>query len=369
MNKPTFIVEEMHYESAGVESIDKNQGFRSLLADLKTTFSLRKDGSGNPILGFGQFANILDIGGEIAIAISTDGVGTKALIAQAVDRYDTIGIDCVAMNANDVICVGAEPIAMTDYIAVDAATPRLFAELGKGLLEGARQAGISIPGGEIAQIPSIIKGEREGYSFDLVGTCVGTVRRDRIITGSQVEHGDAIVGISSSGVHSNGLSLARKALLHSNDFELDHHVPELGCTLGEELLRPTKIYVQPVLQMLEEQLEIKALTHITSDGFLNLQRVDSNVGFDIEWLPTPPAIFGLIQNYGQISAGEMYRVFNMGVGFCVIASDSSADRVVEIAGEHGHDAWKIGRCSEDKRRIVHLRSVGLRGHDGSFEPV
>ncbi|MGH9199445.1 MAG: phosphoribosylformylglycinamidine cyclo-ligase, partial [Acidimicrobiia bacterium] len=282
------------YDDAGVVSVNERPGFKALIAQLRKTFELRSS-FGRPQVDFGLFASVVDIGQPVALAISTDGIGTKAIVAQLVDRYDTVGIDCVAMNANDVICVGAEPIAMTDYIAVDVVNDRLLEEIGKGLLAGARLANITIPGGEISQIGEIIKSEREGFGFDLVGTCVGVVERDAVVTGKTIVEGDALVGLSSSGIHSNGLSLARQVLLERAGLQVDKYVEEFQQTLGEELLTPTSIYVPPVLQMLNERLPIKALVHITSDGFLNLARVDSETGFVIDFLPEPHAIFSLIQ--------------------------------------------------------------------------
>src|SRR3990172_3652936 len=241
------------YEGSGVAPIDDRPGFKGLLGHLSETLALRP-GTGRPLLGFGHYASVLDIGGPQALAISTDGVGTKAIVAQMMDKYDTIGIDCVAMNANDVICVGAEPIAMLDYIAVEVADDRLLAEIGKGLLEGARQANISIPGGEISQIREIIRSERPGYGFDLVGTCVGLVDKGSIIAGAAVVPGDVIVGLASTGIHSNGLTLARDVLLERAGLGLNQHVPEFGRSVGEELLEPTRIYVRAGMSMLREGL-------------------------------------------------------------------------------------------------------------------
>ncbi len=354
------------YDDAGVASVSQRPGFKALLAQLRRTFELRPN-IGRPQLDFGHFAGVLDIGGPLSLAISTDGIGTKAIVAQLVDRYDTVGIDCVAMNANDVICVGAEPIAMTDYIAVAVADDRLLEEIGKGLLEGARQANITIPGGEISQIREIIKSEREGFGFDLVGTCVGVVERDAVLTGAHIVEGDVIVGLASSGIHSNGLSLARQVLLQQAGFKASQFIEEFQQTLGEELLTPTTIYVRPVMQMLSERLPVKALVHITSDGFLNLARVDSETGFVIDFLPEPHPIFSLIEERGSMSTAEMYRVFNMGIGFCVVVSPEGESRVKEMAQSHAFRAWTLGYCVADKRKRVTLPN-GLVGENGAFAP-
>jgi phosphoribosylformylglycinamidine cyclo-ligase len=356
------------YDDAGVAAVSDRPGFQALLAHLKQTFALRT-GAGRPLTDFGHFASVLDLGQPFALAISTDGIGTKAIVAQLVDRYDTVGIDCVAMNANDVICVGAEPIAMTDYLAVDVASDRLLEEIGKGLLEGARQANIAIPGGEISQIGEIIHSEREGFGFDLVGTCVGVVERDAVLTGAGIAEGDVIIGLSSSGIHSNGLSLGRQVLFQQAALKPDQYIEEFQQTVGEELLTPTAIYVQPVVQMLNERLPVKSLAHITSDGLLNLARVDSTTGFVIDHLPDPPPIFSLIAERGQIAPEEMFRVFNMGIGFCLVVSPDSADRVKEIAEGHGFRAWTLGHCVEDAEKRVWVNPKSLVGKDGKFAPA
>jgi phosphoribosylformylglycinamidine cyclo-ligase len=354
------------YREAGVAPVNEQPGFISLIDQLRQTFGA---GGRRPLLDFGHFANVLDLGGPQAIAISTDGVGTKAIVAQMLDKYDTIGIDCVAMNANDILCVGAEPIAMVDYIAIEAADDRLLSEIGNGLVEGARLANIVVPGGEISQIPQIIRSERPGFGFDLVGTCIGTVDKDRLVTGANIEQGDVIVGLASSGIHSNGFTLARKALFEGRDFGPDQHVPELGRSLGEELLEPTRIYVPEVLQVLREGLPIKALVHNTSDGLLNLARVSTAIGFVIEWLPEPPPIFSLIQAAGGVSDREMFLVYNMGVGFCVITSSNAADRVIAIAQAAGYEAWRLGHCTTEPEKTVELRPKALVGRNGRFAAV
>jgi len=270
------------------------------------------------------------------------------------------------MNANDVICVGAEPIAMTDYIAVDVASDRLLEEIGKGLLEGARQANITIPGGEISQIGEIIKSERKSFGFDLVGTCVGVVEREAVLTGAGITEGDVIVGLASSGIHSNGLSLARQVLFQQAGLKPEQYIEEFLQTVGEELLTPTAIYVQPVMQMLNERVPVKSLAHITSDGLLNLARVESATGFVIDELPEPPAIFSLIEERGQIAPEEMYRVFNMGIGFCVVVSPAGADRVKEIADAHGLRSWTLGHCIRDQEKRVWLNPNSILQRDDEF---
>ena len=284
----------MHYRDAGV--LDNTElGLRALLGWVNRTSEFRGAGQpGRKAVEVGFYASVVDIGHGLGLALCTDGVGTKVLVAQMLERYDTIGIDCVAMNVNDAICVGAEPMSFLDYIAIEAASPAVLEAIGKGLYEGARQAGVNIVGGEISQMAAIIKGERPGQGIDLVGMCAGIVPLDRIIVGRDVKPGDAIVGFASSGIHSNGLTLARKALFEAGGMKPYERVAELGTTVGEELLKPTHIYVKPVMDLLRANVPVRALAHITSDGFLNLARIDAQVGFRLDRLPRPRPIFELI---------------------------------------------------------------------------
>lgn len=308
----------------------------------------------------------MEIGHGMGIAIATDGVGTKLLVAQMMNKYDTIGIDCIAMNVNDVLCVGAEPISMVDYIAVSDVDPDILEEIAKGLYKGAELSKITIPGGEIAQVREMIKGAGKGYEFDIVGTSIGTVPLNRIIVGQYIKEGDVVIGLRSNGIHSNGYTLAREVLLNKGQFKIDQHIPELGRTLGEELLEPTRIYVQEVVEMINACPNVKALIHITSDGLLNLTRVDSETGYVIDYLPEPQPIFSLIQQVGKISDEEMFKVYNMGIGFCVVVSSSCAHILMSIAKRYGVEAHKIGYTVKDAEKKVIIEPKKLIGRDGSF---
>lgn len=362
----------MLYRDAGVDTRREDAALSSILDWLRRTWSYRNHVG----LDFGHFANVIDLG-PLSIAISTDGVGTKTIIAQLLDKYDTIGIDCVAMNANDVLCVGAEPQTLVDYIAVQRIDQHLLTEMAKGLYEGARKANITITGGEVAQLPEVIQSERGHMGFDLVGTCVGTLAREKVISGSTIEPGDVVIGLPSSGIHSNGLTLARKVLglitqgdLGARERILNRYVPDLSCTLGEELLKPSRIYVRAVQRVLEAGVDVKGLAHITSDGFLNLPRLESNVGYVIDNLPEVPPIFEFIKEAGKISDSQMYEVFNMGVGFCLVVSPHHESRTRQIVEASGLKAYTIGYVVEDPDRSVSIAPVGLRGwrHKG-FVPA
>ena len=304
----------MDYGSAGVDADAVEAGLAGLVRYVRGTWPAGVDGLGAIKVGLGYFASVLDFGG-IGVAVCTDGIGTKALIAQLTGRYDTVGIDCVAMNVNDLVCVGAQPITLVDYIAVEHAKPAMLEALGAGLAEGARRAGVSIAGGEIAAMRDVLKGAVPEAGFDLAATAVGRVALDAVNTGAAVQPGDSIVGIASSGIHSNGLTLARRVFFESTGLTVDDRVDELGETVGEALLRPTHIYVREALDLLASEVPVHALAHITGDGFLNLTRIEAKVGMRLDALPAPPPVFGALQQLGGIEDAEMYRVFNMGIGF------------------------------------------------------
>jgi len=363
----------LSYQAAGV--LDNTQlGLAGLLGWVNKTAAFRGPGQrGRRVVDVGFFASVVDIGHGLGLALCTDGVGSKVLVAEMVGRYDTIGIDCVAMNVNDAICVGAEPISFLDYIAMERATPEVLERIAEGLYRGAELAGVAIVGGEISQIPEIIKGRAPGQGIDLVGMCAGIVPLDRIVIGRDVAPGDAVIGVRSNGIHSNGFTLARRALFDQAKLEPDQRVAALdGRSVGEELLRPTHIYVRPVVELLYRQLvPVRALSHITSDGFLNLVRIEAAVGFRLDRLPPPPPIFELIQRSGGVSLAEMYRVFNMGIGFCLVVKDDAAivDAVCQAFAAHGFEASVIGAAIADERRRVVLPEQGLVGEGDEFRAL
>jgi len=324
------------------------------------------------ITNFGHYASVLKLNDDLAIAICTDGVGSKTLIASALDRYDTIGYDCVAMNANDIICVGARPIAMVDYLGVHTLDPRRTGEIVQGLAGAAKEAGMAIPGGETAQLPEVIGSDGtvagDETAFDLVGTCIGTVHPERLMLGRDVQPGDAILGIASSGIHSNGLTLARHALLKSGKYRLDQHVAGLGRTVGEELLQPTEIYVRAALALWSGNDPVRGMVHVTGDGFANLCRLEAPVGYRLESLPEVPSIFSLIQEAGAIDPAEMYRVFNMGIGFIVVVPPEAADDARLRIDSLGYHCERIGTVT-DEAGVVRIEPVRLMGslRDGESE--
>jgi len=315
----------MKYVDFGVDYRMEAEAVKKIVKRARSTFKNRNGKIGEVLCDIGSFANLIDMG-SYAMTFTTDGVGTKSLIAKDLDKFDTIGIDCVAMNVNDLLCVGAEPIAMVDYLAMNVPYPWITDEIAKGLVKGANAAGISIVGGETASLSDIIEGED---AFDLAGSAVGIVKKKNIITGNKIMPGDIIFGLKSSGVHSNGLTLARKVVPKSK---------------WNELLIPTKIYVKDVLDAFNK-FNVKGVANITGGGMLNLSRL-TNYGFILDSMPKHQKIFDIIQKKGNVPDWEMYADFNMGVGMCLIIGKEEAESV------SGRKLIEIGRVTENSGVVV-----------------
>src|SRR4051812_3395609 len=326
------------YARAGVDQAAADSAVAGLVAALAT---IRLDRPSRQIPLPGHYASVIQIDEQRGIALSTDGVGTKLVLAEQLGRFDRVGIDCVAMNVNDVICVGAEPLAMLDYLAVERADPEVCAAIGRGLARGAELAGIEIPGGELAQLGELVRG------FDLAGACFGLVDIEGIVDGSAIEAGDSVIGLPSSGLHSNGYTLARQALA---EIPLDDD--RLGRPLGELLLEPTEIYVKAVLELLRSEVDVRGLAHITSGGLANLLRLRSEVGYEMDAPLPPQPIFGLIAEAGSVPEEEMYEVFNMGCGFCCVVAAGDEARALELLRRHYPGAERVGRATDGGREIA-----------------
>ena len=347
------------YARSGVDTEEADRALSRLLLEISPTQAFGAPSQ----LGVGHFAALIRLG-PVQLALTTDGVGTKLLVAQLTQRYDTVGIDCVGMNVNDLICVGATPAAMLDYIAIETADPEIFAQIGRGLAEGAKLAQVSIVGGETAQIPEMLRGATAGTGLDLVGMAVGVVHEGDFVDGSEVQPGDAVIGIESNGLHSNGYTLARQTLIPR--FPLDSYVPELDKTLADELLRPVRIYVPQVRALREAGIQPRAISHITGDGLLNLRRVEAPVGFELTHLPEPEPIFQLIEQVGRISRSEMRTVFNMGIGLTLVVAETEVEHTLNTLRATGTSAWRIGRTVTDPERRVRILPEGLVGHSKEF---
>lgn len=348
------------YSKAGVDLDSIKKAHKTIIKMLESTYRFRQNLLGRVLRGAGHYASLIDIGGGRALALHADGVGTKVLIAQLMEKYDTIGIDCVAMNVNDLVCIGAEPIAMIDYLAMERSNEDLVTEIMSGLVRGAEMAGIAIVGGETAIMPDVIKGAVEGRGFDLAGLSIGIVDVDKVITGDEIELGDVVIGVKSSGIHSNGLTLARKVLFDHAGLTVQSYVEELQCTIGEELLKPTLIYVRPVLELLRKGVEIHGLANITGGAFTKLLRIaPKGRGFKLDNMPEPQPIFKIIQRLGEISSWEMYRTFNMGIGFCLVVPNHEVDDVIKIFSTHGYEAQQIGTVIDEPRVEIYLKKEKL----------
>uniref|UniRef100_A0A7C3RCL9 Phosphoribosylformylglycinamidine cyclo-ligase n=1 Tax=Archaeoglobus fulgidus TaxID=2234 RepID=A0A7C3RCL9_ARCFL len=300
------------YAKAGVDIRLEEKAIKSLAGVIK----FARSGFGKPILT-SHYAGVIDCG-DFGISITTDGVGSKILVAESIRKFDTIGIDCVAMNVNDLLAIGSEPLAMVDYIATEKPDEWIMAEIAKGLEEGCRIANITLLGGETATLPEIVRG------FDLAGTAIGWVRKDRIITGEKIREGDVIFAIPSSGIHSNGLTLARKVLEAAG---LSYHEKFGDKTIGEELLTPTRIYME-ILDVVRN-CEVHGLAHITGGGMLKLKRL-KKMKYVIDNPLKPQEIFSFIQKLGEVEEAEMYRTFNMGMGFMIVLPESEVEKLKEI---------------------------------------
>jgi len=350
---------ESAYARAGVDQLLSGDAVAALVDVLA---GIRTGRPSRAALASGHYANVLRLDESRGLALSCDSVGSKVIVCEQLGRYDTIGIDLFGMNANDVICVGADPIALLDYIAVEEANPEVLAQIGVGLRRGAELAGVEIPGGELAVLPDVVRGHPSPHGFDLVGFCVGLVDVAAVVTGERIEPGDTVVGIPSSGIHSNGLSLARRVLT-----DLDEELE--GRTVGDHLLEPTVIYVRAIRELLASEVEVRGLAHITGDGFLNLLRLEAQAGYRIDTpLPVPP-IFTAIAERGGVENAELYEVFNMGCGFCVVVPREHTDAAIQMLEQHHPGTAAVGQTTT-ATGVVELPKQGLIGRRGEgFRPA
>ena len=334
------------YKEAGV---DVTAGYKSVELMKKYVQSTYIPGVESDLGGFGGlFApDIKDMKKPILVS-GTDGVGTKLKLAFLMNKHDTIGQDCVAMCVNDIVCCGARPIFFLDYMSLWKNIPEMVATIVKGVTDGCKMAGCALVGGETAEMPGLYS-ENE---YDLAGFSVGIVDQEKMINSENIEVGDVVIGLASSGVHSNGFSLVRK-IFNVNEENLKEYREELGKTLGEALIEPTKIYVKPVLKLLE-QVNVKGISHITGGGFyenmprmLN-EKVALNINKDSYEVP---AIFKLIQKEGNIPLRDMYNTFNMGIGMAIIVPKAELEIALEILKEAGETAYVIGEVVEGNKEI------------------
>jgi phosphoribosylformylglycinamidine cyclo-ligase len=360
----------MDYASSGVDIDAEGAAIASLIGSLSG--SVRQAGTrGAPVPLPGGFGGIIEFG-DSRLALATDGVGSKLQVANQLGRYEGVGIDCVAMNVNDLLCVGAEPLAFVDYIAVPETNPAIHAVIGASLAEACRRARITLAGGETATLPGIVK------ELDLSGTALGWFPAGSAITGERLAAGDVIIGLPSSGVHSNGYTLLR-AVVEKSGLGLTEPAPfdaahpgreieganESGATLGEVLLNPTRIYVNPIIDLIDAcrdesgpcaSRDLKAIAHITGGGLSNLLRLHENLGWHIsDPLPIPPE-FTWMAEVGPVETLEMHRVFNMGMGMCLAVDSEVAESVEKWLTERLPGSRRVGVVSDNGHRVTHADS-------------
>ena len=335
------------YKAAGV---DVTAGYKSVELMKEHVAKTITNGVLSGIGGFGGLFEIDTAGISKPVLVSgTDGVGTKLKIAFLLDKHDTVGIDCVAMCVNDIICCGAKPQFFLDYIAIGKNYPEKVAEIVKGVAEGCVQSGCALVGGETAEHPGMMPEDE----YDLAGFSVGVVDKDKILKPDTQKAGDVMIGIKSSGVHSNGFSLVRK-VFDINETTVAKHYDELGGTLGETLLTPTRIYVKAILSLIDS-VKVKSISHITGGGFYeNIPRslpdgISARIGRkDIQVLP----IFDLIAKTGNIPERDMFNTYNMGVGMTVVVDSADADKAVEVLKAAGEDAYVIGELVNSDEGVI-----------------
>ncbi|WP_416174763.1 MAG: Phosphoribosylformylglycinamidine cyclo-ligase [Bifidobacterium crudilactis] len=339
------------YENAGV-SVEA--GYEVVNRIQRHVARTARKGAG----GIGGFGGLFDLSSldyrEPVLVSGTDGVGTKLLVAKAAGRHDTIGQDCVAMCVNDILAQGAEPLFFLDYIACGKNDPELLEQVVKGVTDGCVEAGAALVGGETAEMPDMYDADE----YDLAGFTVGVVEKSKIIDGSAIREGDVLIGLPSSGVHSNGFSLVRKALFKDSDFTVDSKLPELeGLTLADELLKPTRIYAKALKPLFAADV-LNGVAHITGGSFVEkVPRIIPDglaAAFDIDSWDVPP-IFGVLQEYGHVDALEMYNIFNMGIGMVLMVSPAKAAEVGRILDEANEPHYVVGRIVKDNGARVELR--------------
>ncbi|GER94518.1 phosphoribosylformylglycinamidine cyclo-ligase [hot springs metagenome] len=343
-------MEELTYKKAGVD-IDEGDRFVSLISPL-----VKKTFRPEVMTDIGSFGALfkLDVGKykEPVLVSGTDGVGTKLKIAFMMDRHDTIGIDLVAMCVNDILTLGAEPLFFLDYLATGKLKPEKAKDVVKGIVEGCRESGCALIGGETAEMPGFY-GEEE---YDLAGFAVGVVDKDKIIDGSKIKEGDVIIGLASSGLHSNGYSLARKVFFDVAKFDIDTHIPELDTTIGEELLKPTRIYVK-AFNALKEKMDIHGMAHITGGGIVgNVPRIIKNgltaVITENSWPVLP--IFNIIKRLGHVPDNDMKKTFNLGIGYVIVLPEENSVHSISVLKQYGFDAYHIGFIEKGGEKIRYV---------------
>jgi phosphoribosylformylglycinamidine cyclo-ligase len=364
------------YAAAGVDEEREQAAFarvmRPWLARTKVRSPLVTSITG---LASGYFATLMHLPPGPPLALTTDGVGTKILLAREANRWEPIGVDCVANNVNDLICVGAVPLALLDYMAIDRIDEGVLDEVARGLFLGAELAGVAIPGGEIAQIGDMLADSAGGGPMlDLVGTAIGALPPlaggwRPALDGSAVQPGDVVIGLPSSGLHSNGYSLARHALFKKGGMSMNDQVPGTARRLADALLQPTRVYVNAAEALWAAGITPHGMAHISGGGLLNIARLAADVSYELDAMVPTPEIFALIADKGQIPPATMYATFNMGIGFCVVVGKSDQQAALAALKQAGEDAVRVGWVTARTGKTVSIPAAGVTGRGDTFKPV
>lgn len=336
------------YRASGVDIDEGNRAVNLIKDKIKGTYDKNVIGDLGNFSGLYSLKDFINMDEPVLLS-STDGVGTKLKLAQMMDIHNTVGIDLVAMCVNDLICQGAKPLFFLDYIATGKLIPEKIDDIVSGIVEGCKMAECALIGGETAEMPGMYSED----DYDLAGFSVGIADKSKIISGQDVNSGDTLIGISSSGIHSNGYSFIRKIFLEEYKYELTDYIEELGMTLGEALLIPTKIYVKLVMDLIKKY-ELKAIAHITGGGVIeNIPRVIPNgLGIDIEknsW--EKPPIFKMIEKFNAIDEVELHKSFNMGIGLAMVVDSDKAEEIVSYLNESEKQAYIIGKVVDSHEGV------------------
>jgi phosphoribosylformylglycinamidine cyclo-ligase len=336
------------YAEAGVDIDASKRAIASLGEWLDKTLAFRSGEVFSDVKG--HYSGLYRLGGDRILSMSTDSVGTKLVVAEMMGKYDTVGIDLLGVLANDIISVGSTPVAMVDYIGVEKPDPEMLAEVGRGIYEGCRQANVVVIGGETATVPDLIKG------FDLAGAIIGLSDEKDLVLGGEISEGDVVIGLESSGIHSNGYTLARKAFFNWNEYSASDPLPtDPDISIGEALLTPTVIYVEVILDILSE-IRPHGLAHISGSGARKMRRLKKGIGYVLDSnFPVQP-IFEAIRKLAKVPWQEMYGTYNMGMGFAVIVDPSDRDEVLDVCEKHGMGARAIGTAFKDPDESIIVKA-------------
>ncbi|MHA1713536.1 MAG: phosphoribosylformylglycinamidine cyclo-ligase [Candidatus Ranarchaeia archaeon] len=343
------------YADVGVDTKAILKSQRKIAQYLSRTFQTRKGKIGEVVTQIGHYAGLIKVNDQLLMASHCDGVGTKVLVAQRAHTYDTVGIDCVAMNVNDLVCIGAEPTTLIDYIALEEHRPDLLEQLIKGLTAGAETAQVAVTGGETAIMGPVIRGDRTGYGFDIAACVTGFLHPSRIIDGKKISEKDIVVGLPSSGFHSNGFSLIRRILFEKLQLSINDIFPGNSCKIKNVLLEPTRIYSPIITELLSNDVTVHGIAHITGGAFKKLERLtNKRLGYDLYDFPDPPQIFQTIKELSKITYTELLSTFNCGIGMILVAPPETENTIKKISSKFSLQTKFLGEIIKQPKIQVNI---------------